>query len=129
MSNTSRTAVVYFGVTLLCGLFSIIYEYFSHGVYSNAMMYMFLYPLLGGALPYGAIRITGGLRAPGRTAMNLYNSGIAALTVGSCFAGALEIYGTTSIFVLVYRAAGIAFIILGIVFCFIQKSSSGRASG
>ena len=45
-------------------------------------------------------------RQPGRFALNAYNSGLAALTVGSIFKGVLDIYGTTNRLVYVYAAVG-----------------------
>jgi hypothetical protein len=35
--------MTYLGFTLFCGLFSLIYEHFSHGVYSDYMVYLFLF--------------------------------------------------------------------------------------
>lgn len=36
-----------------CGVFGFAYEQFSHGAYSKCMLFFFLIPLLGGALPVG----------------------------------------------------------------------------
>ncbi|MGE4352867.1 MAG: hypothetical protein AB7D36_02125 [Oscillospiraceae bacterium] len=111
--SARKTAAVYLGVSLFCGLFSTIYEHYSHGVYSDYMVYLFLFPLLGGALPFAAIGFIEKLRYPGRLSLNLYHSGVAALTVGSCFKGVVEIYGTTSALVPVYWIAGAAFAAAG----------------
>ena len=47
-----------------------------------------------------------GRALPSDTAVQLWHFGISALTVGSLFSGALEIYGTTSRLTAVYWLAG-----------------------
>ncbi len=106
---------VFLGITLLCGLFSFVYEQFSHHVYSNYMIFLFLFPLVGGVLPYGILGTMRNVRAPSRFAINAYNSGIAALTVGSAMKGALDIYGTASDYILVYWIAGTVLVLAGIL--------------
>jgi len=113
--KAGRAALIYLGISMFCGLFSVVYEHFSYGVYSNYMIYLFLFPLLGGVLPFGSIRLLDNLKFPGRLALNLYNSGIAALTVGSCLQGALAIYGTTSGYMLVYWLGGILLVAVGVI--------------
>ncbi len=90
-----KTLVAYLGLSLFCGIFGAGYEHFSHGVYSNDMVYLFAFPLVGGAIPYALILLLRA-RVPGRVSANLYHSGIATLTVGSCLSGVLQIYGTAS---------------------------------
>jgi hypothetical protein len=119
-----KAAIIYLAITLFCGLFSLIYEYFSHGVYSNYMIYLFLFPLIGGVLPFIAVGIINKLNFPRTLSLNLYNSGIASLTVGSCLQGVLEIYGTTSYYMPVYWVAGMFFIASGIIiYLFSMKKS------
>jgi len=94
------------------------------------MVYLFLFPLVGGVLPYGALWLTGGRYYPGGFATGLYNCGIATLTVGSCMQGVLEIYGTTSIYMPVYWIAGCALTFAGLLAFFIflitRKSAYGN---
>lgn len=97
-----------------CAAFGIIYEHFSHDVYSASMMLMFLFPLIGGVLPFGIMTFTGHPCYPGTLDRNLYDSGIATLTVGSCFKGVLDIYGTTSRFSNVYLIVGLVLTVLGL---------------
>lgn len=97
-------------------VFGMIYEHFSHGVYSAAMVYAFLIPLLCCALPYylearRESRLTK-LRA---AAEELWNAGIAAFTVGCVFSGVLEIYGTTNALIRVYWIAGTVLCAAGLV--------------
>ncbi len=113
-TSVKKTAAAYLGATLFCGFFSYVYERFSHGVYSDYMVYLFLFPLLGGTLPYGAMLLLGA-RPPRRPAANLFNAGIATLAVGSLMAGIFEIYGTDSSFLSVYWWAGGALTALGII--------------
>ncbi|MGN0383639.1 MAG: hypothetical protein ACI4DS_05155 [Eubacterium sp.] len=114
-NSAVKTAMVYLGITVFCVIFSCIYEYFSHGVYSGFMIYMFIFPLLGGVLPYMIIGLVNGIKYPGRVSLNAYNSGIATLTIGSCIQGVLEIYGTTSDYTPVFWITGAILVIIGII--------------
>ncbi|MCI1723797.1 MAG: hypothetical protein LKM41_13710 [Lachnospiraceae bacterium] len=105
----------YLIVSAFCGVFGFIYELFSHDVYSASMALMFLFPLIGGALPFGIMTFTGHPYYPGRLDRNLYDCGIATLTVGSCFKGVLDIYGTTSKFSNVYLIAGLVLTVAGLI--------------
>ena len=94
--------------------FSAVYECFSHQVYSRAMILAFLYPLLGGLLPATLLMMKAELQ-PGEWARSLWGAGIASLTLGSLFRGALEIYGTTSRLSTVYPVLGWALLALGLI--------------
>ena len=98
--------------SLFCALFAAIYEAFSYGVYSYFMLFAFVLPLLGCALPYSIMALTE-KRLPTKSALRLWNSGIAILTVGSILQGVLEIYGTTNGLMLCYPISGIIFCIMG----------------
>lgn len=113
---------VYLVISLLVLLFGAVYEYFSHEVYSPWMIYAFAFPLAAGTLPCMVFSLSSRIKLPCRVSANLYNSGIAAMTVGSIFCGVLEIYGTTNSLVFVYwivggifTAAGCAVFILQII--------------
>ena len=95
----------YLLVTLISAAFGAVYELFSHGVYAYGMLYAFAFPLAGGVLPAMLLLKQGG-RLPSETTRQLWHFGISALTVGSLFSGALEIYGTTSRLTFVYWLAG-----------------------
>lgn len=105
---------IYLGIAAFCLLFGSIYEYFSHGVYSGYMMFLFLFPLLGGVLPAFLLLFTD-LPFPGRFALNCYNSGLAAWTVGSCMSGVFEIYGSTCELLNVYWIAGAFLMGIGLI--------------
>lgn len=97
--------------TLLCAVFSAVYEAFSHDVISLWMVLLFLFPLLGGVLP-AAICLKRN-RAPQAMPLALWRSGTAILGVGSCIRGVLAIYGTTSNYQMVYWVAGTAMLAAG----------------
>lgn len=108
-----------------------VYGIFGHGVESAAMTWMFLYPLLGGALFYFIIdrsiphinKFSGG-----RLFLNIHNSGIATLTVASLLKGILEIAGTNSPYLVYYYVTGGVFIVLGLVIMLIMAINQHRVS-
>jgi hypothetical protein len=99
-----RAACGYLAVSILCGIFSVIYEQFSHGVTSAYMVLLFLFPLLGGAAPLLASYL--GRQMPAQTTRYLWRCGVATLAVGSCLRGVFEIYGTDAPLAGVYWPVG-----------------------
>lgn len=85
-------------------IFGAVYEHFGHEVYSYFMIYAFAVPLIFGALPYGIAALKN--VSPGRVTINLWNSAIAAFSVGCLFKGVLDIYGTTNRLIIVYPIVG-----------------------
>lgn len=115
--KTLKTAVIYLGVTVFCVVFDRVYALFGHGVESNAMLFMFLYPLLGGFVPFLLLwllykNIEKNLFY--RASLNIYHSGIALLTVGSVLDGIVEIAGASSVYIPYFSYFGIAFLLVGI---------------
>ena len=121
------TAFVYLLISLFCALFGFVYECFSHEVYTLYMIYAFALPLAGGTLPYSCFALFFPRRYPGRAARNLYNAGIATLTVGSLFQGALVIYGTTNRLTWAYPIAGGLLLAAGILLYAFGKGESPAA--
>jgi hypothetical protein len=113
-----KTVIIYAILSILATVVNKVYAIFGHGVSSPAMTWMFLYPLIGGALFYfliygAASRI---IRFNGyRLFFNIYNSGIATLTFGSFLKGILEIAGADSIYLVFYYAVGAVFIAAGLI--------------
>ena len=101
----------YLSVSLFCVLFGAVYEYFSHEVYSYFMLYAFVFPLCGGALPFTALALGRTVKMPSFLPRQLYHFGIATLTVGSVMKGVLEIYGTTNDLTSIYWYVGIPLIV------------------
>ncbi len=106
--------------TLFCALFAAVYESFSFGVYSYFMLFAFVIPLLGCSLPFSIISFRN-KDIPDIKVLRLWNSGIAALTVGSIMQGVIEIYGTTNHLIIIYAISGAAFCISGFAVWLIQK--------
>lgn len=113
--KAGKTAFVYLLISLFCVLFGAVYELFSHEVYSYYMLYAFVFPLVGGTLPFSVLSLTRVRKYPNVLARNLYHSGIATLTAGSVVEGVLEIYGTTNSKTLLYWAVGGLLAVCGIL--------------
>ena len=103
---------------LFCAVFGMIYEVFSHEVYSYWMIYAFLFPLTA-----GLVLILAALKCklpPGRKFLNAFNSASATLALGSIAAGVVSIYGSTNVLVKVYPIAG-ALMLLTALFFFVTE--------
>ena len=87
-----------------------VYEYFSHGVWSNYMAFAFMVPLLAGSAPNFLAALGNKKRAgsTGSAAAGLQLAAVATLTMGSIMKGVLEIYGTTNHLITVFPVAGLA---------------------
>ncbi len=121
-----KRSFIYFCVSMFCALFGGIYEIFSHGVYSSYMIYAFLFPLIGGTLYNLILYIIPGIKLQNGMSLIFYNTGIAALTLGSIIRGILDIYGTDNVLANVYRYAGTVLILTGIVFYILDKEGVRR---
>ena len=62
-------------------------------------------------------QVSTGVFFPGRFTRHAWNSGLAALTVGSIFKGVLDIYGTTNKLIAVYPAATAVLISAAVISC------------
>jgi hypothetical protein len=85
--RAGKAALVYLGFSGFCIFFDRVYALFGHGVFSANMSLMFLYPLLGGALPFFLLWrfLPRSEAAGGRVWFNCYSSGIAArLRLAAC---------------------------------------------
>ena len=110
-----RTAVTGASLALLCVVFTVIYEHFSHGAASSHMRAMFLMPLLGVALPALICFLTPLHRFVGRLPFNLWNSGMATWVVGCLFRGIVNISGRHTSLDRPYLVAGWVFITLSVI--------------
>jgi hypothetical protein len=113
-----RTILVYLSITVFCVVFDKVYALFGHGVSSDSMTLMFLYPFLGGVLPFTLLF----LFIPQadqvkwyRFLYNAYNSGIATLTIGSLLDGIFEIAGTSSPYLLGFAVCGWSMTAIGLL--------------
>ena len=97
-----------------CALFSFVYSRFSHGVHSPFMTFMFMVPLLGGALPALIARIANAQPAP-RASRQAWALALASLTVACCLRGIFEIAGTNSPLLVVYPVVAALFAVVAAV--------------
>ena len=111
--SLKRNLLGHIAGTVFLALFGAVYELFSHEVYSYFMIYAFAVPLILGVMPYALLLIS--RKVPGRAALNLWNSGIAALSVGCVFRGVLEIYGTTNSLSVIYPVSGLLLLTAGLI--------------
>ena len=110
LNNKYKNTYMWILVSLLLLLFSTIYETFSFGVISLSMIFLFLYPLLLGAVPTLIVE-KNGLPKMNR----IYIDGVIILTIRSLIVGILEIYGTDTRFSKYYMIAGIGLLAIGII--------------
>lgn len=114
-----RSIIAYFFITIFLIVFDRIYAIFSHGVSSLSMNLMFLYPLIGGMGVYILFKyLCNEKEIKFRFIFNVYNTGIAILTIGSLLKGIMDIAGTSSQYIVYYRIIGIIFIIVSIIVFF-----------
>lgn len=81
------------------------------------MLYAFLIPLVGGALPFLSKALGLRRRCPQSVWRTVYHMGIATLTTGCFVSGILDIYGTTNGLVSFYWYAGCILVTAGVVGC------------
>ena len=109
-----RTAVTGGALGLLCMIFTLIYEQFSHGAFSTHMRCMFLFPLLG----CGLLSLIGYLTPlcgfADRWALNFWNTAMAVFTLGCLFRGIVNISGRFTKTDRVYWAVGILLILMAL---------------
>ena len=104
-----KRAKKYIPITLFCLVFGWIYEIYSFGVYSNFMIYAFVFPLLGGVVFWLLIGTSKKKIHYNKLFLNCQSASIATFTLGFIFKGILDIYGTTSNLTNVYWIVGVAF--------------------
>ena len=115
IKSNKRQIVKYLIMSIFFLLFALIYEIFSHGVFSSYMMCAFLIPLLMGTFIYGMIYYTKTNRYLSNSAIIFYNTSILTFTLGSIMKGVLDIYGTTNQMISIYSKLGISLIIISII--------------
>lgn len=104
----------YIALTAAAGLFSVIYELYSHGVYSDFMVYLFVIPLILGVLPEAIALIYPRWVTPDGWHRLLRDFAVATLSIGSILQGVVEIYGTTSTWTVYYFVVGAAMLLASI---------------
>ena len=110
-----RILPAYLGVSAFCLVFFLIYDQFSHGVRSPYMTWLFLWPLMLGAVPCLLLALFPSVRGPGLLSRRLWRAGVAAATVSSLLRGILEIAGTDSQYQIWLMWAGVGMFLLGLL--------------
>ena len=118
--RAQKCALVYLIVSIFCAFFGGVYEVFGHGVYSFHMIYAFGFPLALGALPFVIISRSKLKVYPVYASLSCYHLAIATATVGCILQGALDIYGTTSVLMIIYPYVSVALFSASIVIYLIQ---------
>ena len=104
-------------ISTICLIFGLIYELFSHQVYSVFMLGAFLIPLvMGVVIPSFICKI----KMPSVAVNNLYNASIATFIFGSFIKGFLDIYGTTNSKILIYPIVGIMLLLISIISLYVE---------
>ena len=120
-----RHAAGELGGAMFCAVFGMIYEVFSHEVYSYWMIYAFMFPLTAGLiLLLAALKCK---RPPRRKFLNTFNAASATLALGSIAAGVVSIYGSTNVLVKVYPIVG-ALLLLTALYFFITEKREPQVS-
>lgn len=101
-------AAVFFLIT------GVVYEMFSHQVYSAYMVFAFMIPLLLGVLPM-ALALLFRKRIPGRSPMQLYAGGVMMLTMTSVIKGILDIYGTNNSKLIIMLLTAVLMIVVAVI--------------
>lgn len=111
--NQNKAELIFYAVeSLLALVIGAVYELFSHQVYSPFMYLMFMIPLLLGVLPNLAARILDKSFIASKDARATYKLGILTLIFGSFLKGVLDIYGTSSVYPILYLpVAGLLLIV------------------
>ena len=108
--------------TLLTAFFFVgsrIYEHFSFGETSAFMHYLFLIPLICGALLVALQLVVKGLS---RITLNLWNSAVATATAGALYRGIVNLSGRSTTMDQPYYYVGLAFLALALISLFFVRS-------
>lgn len=121
MDKNIKTVITYTAMSVFAFVTDKIYSIFSHGVGSNAMSSMWIWLICLGAVFYLLLEIIckKAKKTTNRLFSNIYNSGLAVFVVGMLLQGIVEIAGTSSGFILFYKAAGILLMVIGACFLYI----------
>lgn len=112
-----KSFIVYIFAGLCLFIFQFIYHQYSHGVISKELQYVWLYPLVLLAILLMLDFFIDVWNH--RLALNLVNSGIAALVMKNSLIGILDIAGSDSPYLYVYNIVGFGFVIIGFLLLFL----------
>ena len=113
--NQNKAELIFYAVeSIVVLIIGAVYELFSHQVYSPFMYLMFMIPLLLGVLPNLVARILDKSFITSKDASATYKLGILTLIFGSFLKGVLDIYGTSSVYPVLYIPAAVVLIIVAL---------------
>jgi len=117
INKNIKPAVIYVFTAVFAFIVDRVYSIFSHGVSSKDMSLMWLFLIGSGTVFYLILAFIRNKTKfqPNRLALNIYNSGTAVFVTGMLLHGIMEIAGTSSVFVLCYKIAGIILMSAGII--------------
>ena len=104
--------MVYLILSIFLFIFSRVYVSLSYGEYSFFMNTLSLVPLIGGGLLVGLLLVQPNLS---RVSFNLWNSGVAVLTVGFLLRGIINLSGRSTTLDWPYWLIGAGFLGLALV--------------
>ena len=107
---------VYLIITVLCVVFNMIYTYFSYGMTSPHMKYMFFFPLLLGCLPSVLLPLSKKEKSISRVTFNLWNAGCATFIVGCITVGIITNSGRNTEVFPIYCVIGTVMILSSLLF-------------
>ncbi len=120
IKNTKKQIYKYLILSAFFLIFGLIYEAHSHGAYSNYMVFSFTIPLIFGSILYFIIYKSNIYKHLSELGMNIYNTSILSLTLGSVMKGFLEIYGTTNKLIIIYPILSLGLIIISLIIIIIS---------
>ncbi len=114
ISDTKKSIISYFIVTIFLILLNYIYSIFSHNVTSNYMTYMFIYPLVTGIIVSIFILINKNISKLKSfyIGKSILNYGISIMVFRSFMKGVFEIAGTDSNYLTCYFYMGLILILV-----------------
>ncbi|MCH4015017.1 MAG: hypothetical protein LKE64_11940 [Solobacterium sp.] len=110
-SKKQNPVIIYLIFSIFLLVFSIIYEHFSFGVISYAMVFLSAYPFVLGFLPSLFVRLRSRPDLP-----RFYHDGVLCMTFGSLLQGIFEIYGTSSFYTVWFYYIGAAALVISLIF-------------
>ena len=113
--------MVWLGITVFTIIFAAVYEHFSFGVWSNDMVFMFVFPLILGFLPSLILTVARWGYLP-----RLWNDGVLVITAGSMLTGIIEIYGSDSYYTPWFFYIGTALLALGVLQIIFTKKDKAQ---
>lgn len=100
--SPGRSMICYVAFSAFLCVFAYVYESFSHGVYSDSMIFSFTVPLAYGLIQTVYCLIAGRKRYPLRITVSLHLWSCVCVVLYCLFRGVLEIYGTDSDLIKIY---------------------------